>query len=852
MIKFRKFLLYLTMLTTSSAAFATCYFSSGNTTLASQLGWKEDDQLKCGGYYLEPSFAYPVNNTKKSTIAITGNQGLFSQRGTSTLEGEVSITRYGQQLTAKKAYLYRDPATGKLSSVEVLGDVHLREPNTLVVAKKGKYAFESGAKTLYDIIYRTSLLNGREILGPRISSEAMQTNRMITSLTAWGSADEFYQGEPQQYEFTNASFSTCPPISPAWRVKAGHIVLDKMSGRGYATNARVLIKGVPVFYAPYINFPLDNRRKSGFLWPTFGSTSSFGPYVLLPFYWNLAPNYDSTFTLGMLTKRGLQVSDNFRYLTPTSSGSINVSVLPGDSLFADQQTAYKEQFGSNTNSTIQAELNRLLNASTTRKGLYWRDTSRFNEHWSTHVDFNYAGDDYYLQDFGNNLSDRTQNQLLQEGVISYKGENWNFNGRLQAYQTLHPIMENGQVVQNQYRRFPQLILNGDYPDQPLGLEYFINNEATHFDIRNTPGTAANQPIGNRLHTQPGISLPLVWPYFYINPRVQAALTHYDLYQTAATSTPNIKRRAIPIMDLASGFAFTRQSSLFNTLFQQTLEPQIYYTYIPYRNQTSIPVFDTTVNTLTYDQLFNYNRFSGIDRIGDANQVGVGVTTRLIDSESGYEKVRLGVGEVVYFANRKVTLCNNTTCSDNPFNPDNHRRLSPLSGVLDYHVSALWKFTTNVIWNPITKQLDNSTVGLHYQPDSMRIFNVGYSFARNGDIQSGIPVNSSLNNLKNTDLSVSWPLIRDISVVGRWSHAWNTNHLQNLLYGLQYDTCCWAVRFVGGRTFTGLSPDNNQTLQYINQFFIQFSLKGLGDVGTGNPDTLLNSITGYKTHFGQEF
>ncbi|EKD71565.1 MAG: organic solvent tolerance protein, partial [uncultured bacterium] len=270
------------------------------------------------------------------------------------------------------------------------------------------------------------------------------------------------------------------------------------------------------------------------------------------------------------------------------------------------------------------------------------------------------------------------------------------------------------------------------------------------------------------------------------------------------------------------------------------------------NQATIPTFDTTVNTLTYDQLFNYNRFSGIDRIGDANQVGVGVSTRLIDQETGLEKVRLGVGDIIYFANRRVTFCNNTSCTDNPFNPDNHRRLSPISGLLEYKVNPLWNLSSNAIWNPISKQLDNSRIGLHYKLDEIYIANLGYSFVRNGDVLSGINVNSSKNNLKLTDFSIGWPVVSDISAVGRWSQNWNQHHLQNLLYGLQYDTCCWAMRFVAGRAYIGLDPNNNNKPQYNSQAYIQFALKGLGNIGSGNPSGLLNSITGYNTQFGQEF
>lgn len=819
-------------------------------TLAKQLGWVQSTENNCGGYYLDPPFPV-IDEKKKDTVKITSKQGILSEHSTSILSGEVTISRAGQQITANKVFLYRDPVTQKLHTIDMIGNVHLREPNTLIVGKRGYYNFLTKTKSLLEIFYRTSL-NSHQPETTKISPAETQHERKITSLTAWGRAYEFSQTEPKIYELKQASYSTCPPIKPAWRVKAKHIVLNKNTGRGYATHARILVKNIPIFYTPYISFPLDRERKTGFLWPTYGGSNSSGPSVYVPFYWNLAPNYDTTLTAAVLTKRGVQLSDIFRYLTETSDGKVDISILPNDKNFSDFQKASAEKYASNTNTAIQSELRHLLQDSTTRNAFFWRDNSRFNEHWSSHVDFNYAGDDYYLQNFGSNLNEITQNQLLQEGDLYYKGQNWNFTGRVQSYQALHPIIENEAPIANQYRRLPQLIFNADYPDQFLGLEYFLNTEATHFEILKDPGSLIEKPIGNRLHLQPGFSLPLYWPFFYINPRLQLGLTAYDLNNTESTNTPVTIHRALPIFDITSGLSFSRKAALFHHAFQQTLEPQIYYTYIPYRDQADIPLFDTSLNTLTYNQLFNFNRFSGIDRIGDANQIGIGITTRFIDQQSGLEKIRLGIGEIIYFANRNVTLCTSpSACTDYTGNPENHRRLSPLSGLLNYSVNPYWNFTANAIWNPISKQLDNSIFSLHYQPDEKRLINLGFRYAHNGDILTGLDANTAKNNLKLLDFSFAWPLVHDLSGVGLWSQDWNLNRLQNLLYGLQYDTCCWAVRMVGGRAFTGLDPTDNNKLVYNSTFYIQFSLKGLGDLGSGNPNGLLSTISGYNTQFGQE-
>lgn len=841
--------------------------------IAKQLGWVASSENYCGGYYLEQALAPSGLPEGSKAVGITTDVGFLAQHNTSILEGNVTVRRSGQEITANRAYLYRDPISGKLIAIDMIGDVHLREAYTLIVGKKGRYDFKTTSKTLYNITYRTTLDPRHSMAQQAVQTVSTDSSVRTANVTAFGEAKEFSQQEPRVYEMYQSSYSTCPPINPTWQVRASHILLDKNTGRGYATNARILVKNVPVFYLPYVNFPLDKRRKSGFLWPVAGGSNKWGPFIQTPFYWNMAPNYDMTFTPGFLSKRGVQLSDQFRYLTTIGYGDLRITVLPNDRAFQQfQQDAatnpsylYPTLAQGQIPEITTAELSRLLNASDTRKSLLYRDDSRFNQNWSSHIELNVVSDDYYLQDFGRTLSEIPENQLLQEGDLYYKSPNWNFTGRLQAYQTLHRI--NAATVSNEYQRMPQLILNGDYPDQAFGLEYFIQTEATRFDKRKTPGSFEIPTIGNRYHLQPGVSLPLYWPYFYLNPRLQVALTAYELQrhpfvgvggnpallmddQLLNPAAPEMLKRSIPILDVVSGVNFTRDTRLFHTNYTQTLEPQLYYVYIPYHDQSRIPVFDTTVNTLTYDQIFNYNRFTGIDRIGDANQLGFGITTRLIDQTTGEEKVRIGAGTIWYFAHRRVTLCNTRACVDNPSNPGNDQGLSPISGLLQYHINPAWNFNTNVIWNPIWKQMDNATVAFQYAPDNQRLLNLAYTYARSG-ILSGVQTPESIDNLKVTDVSFVYPLKDTLSIVGRWSENWNRAHLQNLVGGLQYDTCCWTMRIVGGRAFAGFDTLQNNQPKYTSEVSLQFTLKGLGDFSTSNPGGLLNGIPGYKSQFGQE-
>lgn len=828
--------------------------SLAKESVAKQLGWVDSTDNRCGGFYLEPAYDYTDDLVKNNLIQYTSNgPTLFALHGTSVMQGNVTVTQPGQQILANKAYLYRDPTTGKLSAIDLYGDVHLREPNTLVVAKNAHLDFISKNQSLNDILYRTSIYSKLHPKTAAPTNGELRLERKITQLSAWGKAKEFVKNSPKIYVFKQVSFTTCPPNSSVWQLQASKIVLNKNTGRGTATNARLSIKHIPVFYAPYMNFPIDSRRATGFLSPVIGSSNKAGPYVGTPFYWNMAPNFDTTITPTYLGKRGLEIADLFRYLTPHNSGKLTFTVTPNDKEFSHLQTNLQRDFGSNPDPMIQANLRHVENAGSTRGEIVWQNQLRLNEHWFSNVSYNRVTDDYYLEDYGHGLANEaTQNQLLQQADVNYNGPNWNFVARLQQYQTLHPIDQPTPFL-NQYRRLPQLVLDGDYPDQPLGLDYFISNELTHFTITNNPGSETPMPVGNRLHMQPGIRLPWSTPYLFITPRVQVSMTKYELGDVTQNSMKNMSI-AIPIIDLNSGLYFDRDMTLFGYNLRQTLEPQIYYNYIPYHNQTKFPVFDTTTNTLTYDQIFTYNRFSGLDRVGDANQVSVGVTTRFIDRDSGFEKVRAGIGEIIYFANRNVTLCtlNDPDCPDQATVRDNTLRRSPLTGVLSYHLNRFWSLTGNTIWNTQINQMENQSILLQYSRDSQRVINLGYNFVYNGDPQVNRPVNSSRNNLKQTDLSFAWPLVYNWSAVGRWTQSINEGHFQNLLAGLQYDSCCWAVRAVAGRTFINLNANNQP--QYNDEFYFQFALKGLGSFGPGGDPTQLlsSSVSGFDAEFGQDY
>lgn len=853
-------LIYVGVPSTLYAADKTCFSpkidlpasdATLKETIVQKLGWITTNNNRCGGYYLEPAFLYPKQFTQNDVIKITSDQTLFAQHGTSILEGQVTITQMGQQITANKAYLYRDSTTGKYNAIDLIGRVHFREPDDLIVAKDAHIDLVTKTQTLNNIYYRSAIYGSPSAKPERPDNDVLQKPRKVTQLSAWGEAKTFTKIQPKVYEFKEATYSTCPPTSNTWQIRASKIKLDKNSGRGTARNGRLYIKNIPILYAPYLNFPIDARRETGFLAPVFGSGRS-GGYLSTPFYLNMAPNYDSTITPSYMTKRGFQVTDLFRYMTKTMSGQAQFQGLPSDKEFTRFQTVSQAKYGNSTDPVVLADLKRLQNEGSARGAFYWRNKAQFNPNWSSDIDYNYTTDDYFLRDLGHSLNEVTDNQLLQQGEVNYKQQHWNLTTRVQQYQTLHPV-DVQSVYLNQYSRFPQFIVNGDYPDQKFGLDYFIANDLTHFDYRDTPGVYVQNPMGNRLHIQPGVSLPVNWPSFYMTPRLQFAMTNYELGHITNVETKT-SNRTLPIFDLGTGLYFDRDMQFFGENLHQTLEPQAYYTYIPYRVQDQIPLFDTTLNTLTYDQLFTYNRFSGLDRFGDANQIALGVTTRLIDPLTGAEKIRASLGQLIYFRDRRVTLCsvNDPGCPTPAMVSLNAQRRSPLSSALTYTLNPQWTLSTTNIWNTQKNQIMNQATTLQYKPGPRRAFNLGYNFVRDGDALATDPPNSPQSNLKQLNFSVAWPVLRDWSAVASWTKSINRGRFQSMVYGLQYDNCCWAVRAVAGRAFLNLGPTGNPV--YNNQAYVEVALKGLSNFGPfGDPSQLVSSsVPGYENNFGHDF
>lgn len=876
------------------------YFSKlSNAEIGKYLGWTPDQNnlLFCGGYFSEQaihySFALPEGMTEQSLTAdqsaldqapiqISAQQGDLLIKGKSVLSGDVEVTQLNRQLLADSASVYRD-ANGELTQIDLEGSVQMHQPEKLVIANKASVPLKGGKVhdlTLHDVIYRISLrsfslndvkthnsadkaedflkinpveenesndsslpssstsLVKKSAETDKVSVEETQQSTEKTSLTGWGRAQEVKEVSPNVLSLKNASYSTCPPTDKAcmWHISAYKLVIDKDADRGQAYGSTLWIKKMPVMFLPYFSFPLDDSRKSGFLYPSFMQSTNNGFSFAMPYYANLAPNYDLTITPNYYTERGLFLDSEWRYLTKASRGSFDFGIAPDDQKFADfKKNAQSEYAGS-------PELNDLENSNTTRTGLHWKDATNFNQQWSSKVDYNYVSDDYYTQDFAQSFNQPSSYQLLQEGDVNYYGTHWTFQGLLKNYQTLHPVDQDS--ISNQYARLPELNFNANYPDQLPNTDLTWRSQFDYFYMDENPEETTEPVIGSRVNLQPGISMPFRKSYGYITPTVELSTTAYQLENQEADN-PNNPSRVLPLFDVDAGLYFDRSTHLLGSDYTQTLEPRLYYLYVPYSDQDELPDFDSILYTLNYDRLFQNNRFSSVDRIGDANQFSFGLTSRLFDQNSGDEKLRMSIGQAWYLEDRKVSLCSSEACEE-----QDTEEFSPVVSKVNYWLTREWSINSDAAYDFSEDMFDNGTLTIGYAKDKRRVINFGYSYSTQGDIYTSDTDDSDLYNLSQLHASYAWPLNEQWNTLGSLDFSPSYGNGVSYLLGTEYDACCWGIRFLVSQQLTGVENGENQ---YDRTYYVQFVLKGMGSLNSRNASSLIqDNIDHYDDNFIRVF
>ena len=605
-------------------------------------------------------------------------------------------------------------------------------------------------------------------------------------------------------------------------------------------------KHIPILATPYYSFALNHQRKTGFLTPRIGYNSRSGGDFAFPFYWNMAPNYDLTLTPEILTKRGFEFSSYFRYLSENSIGSIYVNYLPHDNVFKEFRNNIFNEFGNSAlyNQDFYAPyLNALQTMHNSRTFVTMADKTNFNAQWSAHLDINYVTDPYYFADITSAMGGfSTANQLLNQAKLEYSGWHWQFKGLIQAYQTLHIINQTQNPALDQYQRLPDFIVNAYYPDISPHLDLYWNSEATNFSYQSS--FTPNKPIGQRLHLRPGISFPIYKEGDYITPQIWLDATGYTVEHRQANQL-NTANRVLPIFDIDSGLYFDRQFHLGKTEYTQTLEPRLFYLLVPYQNQDKLPNFDTVLLPFSFQQLFALNRSSGDDRLDNTNQISLGLTRRILNSTTAEPILTTDIGFIYYLEQPRV--CLSAGCAI----PNHH--LSPIVADMTYYPTNRWSLTGSFAWDPNLRQTNNAGFTVNYLRNNNHIVSLGYVFVHENGLSivptvPTPPSNIYSNNTSQLTFSTIWPLFKKWSAVGYIDYNINRRRIDTFYAGIQYDTCCWALRLVARRSYVSSTVNGDGDIHngFDNTFYIQLQLKGLGDFGMADTSKLLSStIPGFQ-------
>jgi LPS-assembly protein len=644
-----------------------------------------------------------------------------------------------------------------------------------------------------------------------------------------GVADHATVMDPQHGRLRLATYSTCDVGKHTWEFRAKTINLNKDTGVGVARSGTMRFKGVPFMYLPYFTFPLDDRRKSGFLYPSFGSSSHSGTYFSIPYYLNLAPNYDATIEPRYYSDRGAMLAGEFRYLLPKSNGTFYAEYMGHDKGPEDDFAGVSDRDGSDKRYLVQ-----ITNATQIAPG------------WNFAANINRASDNQYFRDFGNDLYSSAVGILTSSAYVSTGGRYWSATLGADDYQNVDAGLPNWVEP---YQRLPRATFNADVPVLSW-LDAGVDTEAVYFR-KTDRAPLSTQLDGKRLDIAPYVAADFAGAAWFVRPRLEYRYTGYQLdnryYKTSfADRTPS---RSVPIASLDTGLIFDRPTSLFGTSYTQTLEPRLYYLYVPYRNQDKLPTFDTNEMSFDFWQLFTTNRFAGADRQMDANNVTLALTTRLLD-DTGVERVSAGIGQIRYLSDQKVQM---PGVAPTDFNGSNY------VAQLGIQLNDKWRLNSSYQWNPNKRQspyLDASTATVVEQGHDTDLATVQIQRRLKGDGIFNFSYRYRRNVMEQFDTSVVYPVSDRWRALARWVFARRdvlpvtTNGVTFTTFtfshrtleaaaGVEYDSCCVAFRVLGRHYVQDYTRRTNNALMFEIEF------KGLGSLNPQSGQYLRRAILGYQ-------
>jgi LPS-assembly protein len=749
-----------------------------------ELDWVEIDEVPaaeqnlrcrlCAGRYVDPlvSNGPPVD---PETAPIEASARRTELEGnTVRLSGGVEVTQGSREFTSEEANINRDTRAGSLT-----GNIMLREPGVLLRGERGEFFSRSGEARMENsrfVLHEQHLRGSAELL-------ERDTNELI--------------------RIQGGEMSFCAPGEDDWLMQTGELELDLDKGVGVARDATLRLGGYPVFYAPWMSFPLDDRRRSGLMFPTFGTDSRGGLDLGVPVYWNAAPNYDLLYSPRYIGQRGLNHEFQGRYLDP-----YNGDWKLGGSFIGDDKQ-YADDFPD------EPDARRWL-ANVQQRGLYER-------RWRSQIDYTRVSDVDLIRDLETSRLDaRRDVNLLQLGQVDYLGDKWLVNLQAQQFQ---PLAED---IRNDYKKLPQITAQyrgsgAPFEPNPIGLVQYSNFDSDE----------AGVVVGQRVYGEAGVRYPMNWEYGFLRPTAKYRVLEYQLDRQLEDRDSNPGARSA-LASIDGGLFFEREARLAGRDVLQTLEPRVFYLYSQFDEQIDQPDFDSAELTFNYNQLFRDTRFSGRDRLDDANQMAIGITTRFLDAGTGEERFNASLGQIFYFTNRRVRL--------NASDPELDRSSSEIAGEFNFYPNERMTVRSNLQYDPSTRKMNAGNLLASYNREDESVINVGYTFRRPVTLVGNQPTTDQVH------LSTYYPINLNWRFFMAWNYSLEADRSVEDMLGIEYDSCCWRVRLLHLRYFDTVrdtipdfdSPDLDR--EYATQ--VQFVLKGLGGFGDGVERLLTDMIRGF--------
>ncbi len=733
----------------------------------------------CGGGYVDP-LAAVGRSTDPAGQPVHGDGEFFEMEGNrARWHGGVSLRQGYRQLRADRAEY---DLSSSMATLE--GNVEFREPGIHLRGDSSEIDLISGAA--------------------RLDNAAMVEHERHIH----GSASQVRRRPDRMLELDQAEFTYCPPTDQAWRLRSRELQLDLERGIGKARGVRLEVADAPILYLPLLHFPIDERRMSGFLWPQLGRASNGGLDIATPYYVNLAPNYDLTVTPRAIADRGLMGQARARYLGPL------LGAWELDSAYLQRDSEYRRDVPGRSGTRWLASVH--------QQGLVAR-------RWRTHLEYTRVSDRDYFNEIGSSEMNLYQStHLVQRGLLDYLGDDWQARLRVEQFQTLAR-----DIALDPYKKLPSIGLQRVTAERDGRLNFLYLGEYSDFDHD-------SRITGQRLYHELGLSYPRSWlsGFFRATAKYRRLDLRLDREVSVDGRSDDSPHVAAPLLSLDGGLFFERELERGGGRLIQTLEPRLYYLWADYERQDGLPDFDTSQLTFSYSQLFRENRFAGYGRLNDANQLALGLATRILDPESGEQKLHASIGQLHYFEDQRVAL-----------QGGQGRSTASQSAVAAELAFQLWKtvqFRSSWLWDHKASQLDEAHQRLSWLRGRNHILHLGYNWRR---YRGTDPRFGDINQF---DVSAIVPLGENWLLFFQSLYDLEESDTVNDLVGIEYDSCCWRMRLLFQRNLNQTlgagqpgGPARVGRVETRNAILLEFHLKGLGGVGTRVNGILEEVFRGYE-------